>query len=388
MNGVKKVPFVDLQSDYRELKPEIDMAIHSVLDTSAYVLGKAVSAFEADFAEFCHVDHAVGVNSGYSAIELALRANGIGPGDEVITQANTFIATILPILNIGAKPVLVDIDPDSYNLDPEKVAAAVTPATRAIVAVHLYGHPTDMEPILDIAQKHNLLVIEDAAQAHGATYQGRRTGGLGHAAAFSFYPTKNLGAFGDAGAVTTNDPAVAERIRVMRDVGQPVKYRHDMHGFNFRLDSIQAAVLGVKLTRLDAWNANRRRLAQRYNELLAGLPLVTPSAAPWAEHVYHVYVIRVSRRDALQQHLAENGVGTAMHYPIPNHLQKSLAGLGYSQGDFPVTERYADQILSLPMFPAMTDAQQDRVVELIRRFDFGPEAYKSQADPLVGAATD
>ncbi|UCG24983.1 MAG: DegT/DnrJ/EryC1/StrS family aminotransferase [Chloroflexota bacterium] len=322
MNGVKNVPFVDLQADYRELKPEIDIAIQGVLDTSAYVLGKAVSAFEADFADFCSVDHAVGVNSGYSAIEVALRANGIGPGDEVITQANTFIATILPILNIGAKPVLVDIDPVNYNLDPEKVAAAVTPATRAIVAVHLYGHPTDMDPILDIAQRHNLLVIEDAAQSHGATYHGRRTGGLGHAAAFSFYPTKNLGAFGDAGAVTTNDPAVAEKIRVMRDVGQPVKYMHDVHGFNFRLDSIQAAVLGVKLTRLDAWNANRRRLAHRYNELLAGLPVVTPTAAPWAEHVYHVYVIRVSRRDALQQYLSENGVGTAMHYPIPNHLQR------------------------------------------------------------------
>lgn len=388
MNGVKNVPFVDLQSDYRELKPEIDLAIHSVLDTSAYILGKAVSAFEADFAEFCRVDHAVGVNSGYSAIEVALRANGIGPGDEVITQANTFIATILPILNVGARPVLVDIDPDNYNLDPDQVAAAVTPVTRAIVAVHLYGHPTDMDPILDIAQQHNLLVIEDAAQAHGATYRGRRTGGLGHAAAFSFYPTKNLGAFGDGGAVTTNDPAVAEKIRVMRDVGQPVKYMHDVHGFNFRLDSIQAAVLGVKLTRLDAWNANRRRLAQRYNELLAGLPVITPAAAPWAEHVYHVYVIRVSRRDALQQHLSENGVGTAMHYPIPNHLQKSLKHLGYSQGDFPLTERYAGEILSLPMFPAMTEAQQDRVVEAIRRFDFGPEAYKSTSDPLVGAATD
>ena len=383
MNGENKVPFVDLQTDYQELKPEIDAAIQQVLDTSSYILGPAVSAFEPAFADFCQVDHAVGVNSGYSAIELALRALGIGPGDEVITQANTFIATILPIVNVGATPVLVDIEPHYYNLDPLQLESAITPATRAIMPVHLYGHPADMTPILDIAQRHNLLVIEDAAQAHGATHNGRRTGGLGNAAAFSFYPAKNLGAFGDAGALTTNDPDVAQKVRLLSNLGQPVKYLHDLHGFNFRMASVQAAILGVKLTRLEAWNANRRNLARRYNELLAGLPIVTPAEAPWAEHVYHLYIIRTSRRQALQDHLAQHGVASALHYPVPPHLQKALKHLGYGQRDFPLTERYAHEILSLPMYPSMTEAAQDRVVEVLRQFDFGDGIQEPEREMVM-----
>ncbi|MGD8806793.1 MAG: DegT/DnrJ/EryC1/StrS family aminotransferase [Chloroflexota bacterium] len=388
MTPHRNVPFVDLQIQYQELKAEIDAAMQQVLDTSSYILGPAVADFEADFADYCDVSEAIGVDSGYSAVELALRANGIGPGDEVITQANTFIATVLPVLNAGAKPVLVDIHPDNYNLDPSKLEAAITPATRAIVAVHLYGHPADMAPILEIARRHNLVVVEDAAQAHGARYYGHRIGGLGHVAAFSFYPTKNLGAFGDAGAVTTNDPELAEQVRLLRNLGQPVKYVHAQRGFNFRLDSLQAAVLRQKLTRLDSWNAQRQHLARRYDRGLAGLPLVTPTEAPWAEHVYHLYVIRAARRDALQQHLADHGVATALHYPVPLHRQEALQELGYRPGDFPVTERYAQEILSLPMYSGMTEADQDHVIQVIRQFNFGSKPYPAVQPALAASAAD
>lgn len=388
MPSEKTVPFVDLQIQYQELKADIDAAMQQVLDTSSYILGPAVADFESAFADYCDVSEAIGVDSGYSAVELALRANGVGPGDEVITQANTFIATVLPVLNAGAKPVLVDIDPDNFNLDPTRLEAAITPATKAIVAVHLYGHPADMDPILAIARRRNLVVIEDAAQAHGARYHGRRTGGLGHTAAFSFYPTKPLGAFGDAGAVTTNDPEVAEQVRLLRNLGQPVKYLHTMRGFNFRLDSLQAAVLRQKLTRMDAWNAQRRHLARRYDQGLAGLPLATPAEAPWAEHVYHLYVIRTARRDALQKHLADRGVATALHYPVPLHRQEALADLGYQPGDFPITERYAREILSLPMYSGMTDADQDHVIQTIRQFDFGSEPFPASQPAITAAAAD
>ncbi len=388
MPSEKTVPFVDLQIQYHELKAGIDAAMQQVLDTSSYILGPAVAEFEDAFADYCGVSEAIGVDSGYSAVELALRANGVGPGDEVITQANTFIATVLPVLNAGAKPVLVDIDPDNYNLDPGRLEAAITPATKAIVAVHLYGHPADMDPILAIARRHNLVVIEDAAQAHGARYHGRRTGGLGHTAAFSFYPTKPLGAFGDAGAVTTNDPEVAERVRLLRNLGQPVKYLHTMRGFNFRLDSLQAAVLRQKLTRLDAWNAERRHVARRYDQGLAGLPLATPAEASWAEHVYHLYVIRTARRDDLQKHLADRGVATALHYPVPLHAQEALADLGYQPGDFPITERFAQEILSLPMYSGMTEADQDHVIQAIRQFDFGSEPFPASQPAITAAAAD
>jgi dTDP-4-amino-4,6-dideoxygalactose transaminase len=388
MSPQRKVPFVDLRIQYDELRAGIDEAMQQVLDNTSYILGPAVADFEDAFADYCGASQAIGVDSGYSAIELALRANGIGPGDEVITQANTFIATVLPVLNAGARPVLVDIDPVHYNLDPNKLEAAITPATRAIVPVHLYGHPADMDPILEIARRRNLIVIEDSAQAHGARYHGRRTGSLAHTAAFSFYPTKPLGAFGDAGAVTTSDPEIAERVRLLRNLGQPVKYLHAMRGFNFRLDSLQAAVLHQKLTRLDAWNAQRRQLAQRYDRELAGLPLVTPAEAPWAEHVYHLYVIRTARRDALQQHLAGHGVGTAMHYPVPLHRQEALKDLGYTPSDFPIADRYAQEILSLPMYSGMTEADQDYVIQAIRQFDFGSAPFTVAETALAASAAD
>ena len=365
---MKEVPFVDLQAQYQESKLEIDTAIMGVLGRSDYVLGGAVNAFEAEFADYCEASHAVGVDSGYSALELALRAYDIGPGDEVITAANTFIATVLSIISCGAKPVLVDHDPDTYNIDPDRVADAITPATRAIIPVHLYGQPADMDAIWTIAKKHDLVIIEDAAQGHGARYKGQRIGSLGHAAAFSFYPTKNLGAFGDGGAVVTNDGAIADKVRLLRNLGQQVKYHHDIKGFNRRLDTIQAAVLCAKLPKMDSWNAARRRLANLYTEMLSDLPIVTPIEASWAEHVYHVYVVRVTERDALQRHLDEAGIHTALHYPIPLHLQPALADLGYQSGAFPVTEQYADQILSLPMYPHLSESALGTVVSEIRNY--------------------
>jgi len=348
-----KVSFVDLQHEYQGIKDEIDAAITGVLNRSDYVLGKPVHEFEPAFASYCEADHAVGVDSGFSALELILRAYGIGLGDEVITAANTFIATALAISNCGARPVLVDVDPETYNLDPALLENAITPATRAIMPVHLYGQPADMDSILTIAQKHGLRVIEDACQAHGARYKGRRTGSLGDAAAFSFYPSKNLGAYGDGGMVVTNDSAVAEQVRILRNVGQSAKYQHPVKGFNHRLDSIQAAVLCAKLPHLDARNAWRRETAVRYNKLLANTAVTIPTASAWAEHVYHLYIIQVDNRDKLQEHLAEAGIATGIHYPIPIHLQPAYAELGHKPGDFPVTEQLAQRILSLPMYPGI-----------------------------------
>jgi dTDP-4-amino-4,6-dideoxygalactose transaminase len=365
---MRQIPFVDLQAHYQESKKEIDSAIKRVLDRSDYILGGAVAAFEAEFADYCGASHAVGVDSGYSALELALRAFEIGPGDEVITAANTFIATVLPIINVGARPVLVDIEPDTYNLDPVLLSDAVSAATRAIIPVHLYGQPADMDAILSVAKQHDLVVIEDAAQAHGSRYKGQRIGSLGHAAAFSFYPTKNLGAFGDGGAVVTDDGAVAEKIRLLRNLGQPVKYQHEIKGFNHRLDTIQAAILHAKLPKLDAWNAARRRLAHYYTELLSDLPVVTPSEALWAQHVYHVYVVRVKERDALCRHLEQAGISTVLHYPIPLHLQPALKDLDYQSGDFPLTEQYADEIVSLPMYPELSEPALEVVVSEIRKY--------------------
>ena len=287
-----KIPFVDLQTQYRSIQEEVDVAVLGVMQRGDFVLGQAVADFEQAFARYCEADYCVGVDSGYSALELILLGYGIGPGDEVITAANTFIATTLAISNTGATPVLVDAHPETYNIDPALIEAAITPRTKAIMPVHLYGQPADMDPILAIADKHGLLVFEDAAQAHGARYKGRRTGSLGHAAGFSFYPGKNLGAYGDGGAVVTNDADLAERIRMLRNLGMKKKYHHEIKGFNHRLDTIQAAVLNVKLPYLDGWNEGRRRAAERYATLLGELPLVTPAVAPDVEHVYHLYVIR------------------------------------------------------------------------------------------------
>lgn len=361
-----KVPFVDLQFEYQGIKDEVDRAIADVLNRSDYILGAAVADFERAFADYCQADHAVGVDSGFSALELILRAYGIGPGDEVITAANTFIATALAVSNCGARPILVDVDPQTYNLDPTRLESAITLATRAIIPVHLYGQPADMDPILAIARKYNLKVIEDACQAHGARYKGRPTGSLGDAAAFSFYPSKNLGAYGDGGIVVTNDQAVADQVRLLRNIGQTVRYRHEIKGFNHRLDSLQAAVLCTKLPYLDAGNRWRRKTAVSYNNLLADSPIITPFAAAWGEHVYHVYVIQTDNRDALRDDLAKAGIATGIHYPIPIHLQPAYAELPYVQGDFPVTERLAKRILSLPMYPGITQNAVDYTARTIK----------------------
>lgn len=374
------IPFVDLQSQYQSIKAEADAAVLAVMQRGDFVLGGAVVEFERAFAEYCGAKYCVGVDSGYSALELIVRAYGIGPGDEVITAANTFIATTLAISNTGATPVLVDIDPQTYNIDPTKIAAAITPRTKAIMPVHLYGQPVDMDPILAIARKHGLRVFEDAAQAAGARYKGRMVGNLGDAAGFSFYPGKNLGAYGDGGAVVTNDAEIAEKVRLLRNIGQKVKYYHEVKGFNHRLDTMQAAVLLVKLPHLDGWNAQRRRAAATYRELLADLPFATPAPADYAEHIFHLYVVRVNNREALMDHLRERGIASGLHYPIPIHLQPAYGELGYKQGDFPITEAYAETILSLPIFPELDDDKVAYVVEAIRDF------FQSHPDEMLAQA--
>jgi dTDP-4-amino-4,6-dideoxygalactose transaminase len=351
-----RVPLVDLQAQHHEIGAEIGAAIEGVVARGDFILGTAVERFEARFAEYIGTRHAVGVGTGLAAIELALHALGIGPGDEVITAANTFIATVLAIAAAGAKPVLVDCNRESYTLDPAALAAAVGPRTRAIVPVHLYGQPADLDGVVAVARRHNLAVIEDAAQAHGARYRGQRVGCAGHVAAFSFYPSKNLGAFGDAGLIVTNDDAVADKIRRLRNYGQRAKYDHSVLGTNSRLDTLQAAVLDVKLPRLDGWNDARRRHAAAYAAELGG-HVHTPAAASHIEHVYHLYVIETGHREAVRQRLRAREVETGIHYPVPVHLQEACAHLGYRAGDFPVTEAAAARILSLPMYPELSDDQ-------------------------------
>jgi dTDP-4-amino-4,6-dideoxygalactose transaminase len=362
------VPFVDLQGSYTALKDEIDAAMHNVLARSDFVLGAAVTEFEEAFAEYCDVDHAVGVDSGFSALELTLRSHGIGHGDEVITAANTFIATAGAIHAVGARPVLVDVTPDTYTIDPDQVAAAVTPATKALLPVHLYGHPADMDALAAIAERHGLAVFEDACQAHGARYRQRRAGSLGDAAAFSFYPSKNLGAFGDGGMIVTDDAEVASNLRKLRNLGTSTKYHHEIIGFNRRLDTLHAAVLNAKLRHLDADNASRRQTAALYAELLADLPVVTPVTRGDVEHVFHLYVIEVEERQSLQAQLEAAGVATGIHYPVPIHLQPAYRSLGYSPGSFPVTERSARRILSLPLSPDMPLEAIAHTAASMRRF--------------------
>ncbi|CAA9279980.1 MAG: Bacillosamine/Legionaminic acid biosynthesis aminotransferase PglE; 4-keto-6-deoxy-N-Acetyl-D-hexosaminyl-(Lipid carrier) aminotransferase [uncultured Chloroflexi bacterium] len=370
----EKVPLVDLSAEYASINGEIDAAIQDVIARTAFVRGPFARAFESQWATYCGASHAVGCANGTVAIELALRALGIGPGDEVITTPLTFIATVESIVHAGATPVLAEIDPRTCNLSPEATKAAITPRTKAIVPVALYGQPADMGAFRHIADTHGLLVVEDSAQAQGAAWAGRRTGsdGVADATTFSFYPGKNLGAYGDAGAVTTADPALADRILRLSDHGRAEKYTHDQVGFNSRLDGIQAAVLSAKLPRLDAWNAARRRLAQRYDTLLAGAVqrglLRTVEQAPDARGVYHLYVVRVAAppagagRDAVLASLRDAGIEAGVHYPVPLHLQPALAHLGYGDGAFPEAERASREALSLPIFPLMTEAQQDRVV--------------------------
>ncbi|KAA3620029.1 MAG: DegT/DnrJ/EryC1/StrS family aminotransferase [Calditrichaeota bacterium] len=362
------VPFVDLVTQYQGLKDQIVPAMENIMSKAQFIMGEDVRLFEQEFADYCNTEFAIGVDSGTSALELALRAFAIGAGDEVITVANTFIATTLAISSAGAKPVLIDIHPETNNIDVTKIEAAITDRTRAIMPVHLYGQPVDMDAITEIAKKHDLLVIEDACQAHGAQYKGRRAGSLSDAAAFSFYPGKNLGAYGDGGALVTNNAKVAEKLTLLRDYGQKQKYHHLIKGYNRRLDTLQAAVLRAKLPYLDAWNEARRKNAARYSTLLQNNETITPIDADFAESVYHLYVIRVQKRDALLAHLHQKGVGAGIHYPIPIHLQQAYADLGYQKGDFPITEKYADEIISLPMFPELNEEQINYTVEVLKEF--------------------
>lgn len=363
-----EVPFVDLGADYELRKDEIDAAMSQVLGRSDFILGEALSALETAFADFCGVRHAIGVDSGFSALELILRAHELGPGDEVITAANTFVATVAAIEAVGAKPVLVDVVPTTHTIDPDLARGAITPATRAIIAVHLYGQAAEMEAIYDIGQECGLHVFEDACQAHGARYHGRRAGTLGDAAAFSFYPSKNLGAFGDGGMITLDQDEVAGRLRALRNLGSSVKYDHDIKGFNRRLDTLQAAVLAVKLRYLDADNEKRRQAAGVYDRLLIDVPVATPTVMGRSEHVFHLYVVEVEERARLQSYLQRAGVRTGIHYPIPIHLQRAYRSLGRGPGTFPVTERAAQRILSLPMYPTISSAALAHTAGAIRAF--------------------
>ena len=360
------VPFVDLKAQYRSIKPEVRDAIDRVLDSQHFILGPEVTAFETEFAAYCQVEQTIGVNTGTSALHLALLAAGIGAGDEVITVPFTFVATAAAIVYTGATPVFVDIDPVSFTMDPGQIEGAITPRTRAILPVHLYGQMADMDPIMDIARRHNLLVIEDACQAHGAEYKGKRAGSIGDLGCFSFYPGKNLGAYGEGGAVSTNNPEYAHKIRMLRDWGAERKYHHDLKGYNFRLEEIQAAVLRVKLRHLETWTDARRAHATRYNDLLALSAVERPREVAYCRHVYHVYAVRTGQRAALQRVLSEQGIQTGIHYPIPVHLLGAHADLGHADGDFPHSEKAAAEVLSLPMFAELTDEQIEHVAASIR----------------------
>lgn len=366
-----QVPFLDLKYTYMALKEELDAAYHRVMESGWYILGEEVEAFEQEFADFVGARHCVGVGNGLEALHLILRAYGIGPGDEVIVPANTYIATWLAVTYAGATPVPVEPVERTYNLDPALIEAAITPRTRAIIAVHLYGQTADMDPINEIARRHGLKVIEDAAQAHGARYKGRRAGSLGDAAGWSFYPGKNLGAFGDAGAVTTDDDDLARRVRSLRNYGSQVKYYNEFKGFNSRLDPLQAAFLRVKLPHLDAWNQRRAVIAARYLEAFANLPLILPYVPPWAEPVWHLFVVRHPERDRLQRYLAKQGIGTLIHYPVPPHLQNAYADMGFHEGAFPITEAIHREVLSLPMGPHLSEGEQGYVINCVHSFLMG-----------------
>ncbi|MBU1136567.1 MAG: DegT/DnrJ/EryC1/StrS family aminotransferase [Nanoarchaeota archaeon] len=363
-----EIPFVDLKSQYKAIKEEIDSAIRSILENTAFILGEAVENFEKSFAEYCNKKFSIGLNSGTSALQLALIASGVKLGDEVITVPNTFIATAEAISMVGAKPVFVDIEPKTCTIDVSKIESAITEKTKAIIPVHLYGQPADMKPILEIAEKHNLIVIEDACQAHGAEYKGKKLP-ISDIGCFSFYPGKNLGAYGEAGAVVTDNPELAEKIKILRDHGQEKKYIHKIKGFNARIEGIQGAVLGVKLKYLEEWNEKRRKNAQLYNELLKDLnEIIIPHEAEYSKHIYHLYVIKAKNRDKLQEFLKQKGVSSGLHYPVPIHLQEAYSDLNYNKGDFPITESCVNEILSLPMFPELSEEQIKYIVDSIKEF--------------------
>ena len=361
------IPFVDLKAQYAGIKTEVNAAIQGILDSCQFTLGAEVAEFEKEFAGYSGAEIGVGVNTGTSALHLALLAADIGPGDEVITVPFTFVATVAAIVYTGATPVLVDIDPVTFTMDPAVLEAAITPRTKAVMPVHLYGQMADMDPILAVARKHKLVVIEDAAQAHGAEYKGRRAGSVGDMGCFSFYPGKNLGAYGEGGMVVTDNPEYARKIRMLRDWGAEKKYQHVLKGYNYRLEGIQGAVLRVKLRHLEAWTEARRAAAARYDEALAGSGVATPRALAHNRHVYHIYAIRTSNRQAWMDALAAQDIQSGIHYPIPVHLLPAYADLGYKSGDFPQSEAAASEVMSLPMFPELTAAQTDTVSAAIRK---------------------
>jgi dTDP-4-amino-4,6-dideoxygalactose transaminase len=360
------VPFLDLKAQYHQLKPEIDAAVLRAIESTHYVLGPEVAAFEKRFADYCGIDHCLAVNSGTSALHLALLAAGVGPGDEVITVSMTFVATTAAVLYSGARPVFVDVDPVTWTMDPALIEAAITPRTKAIMPVHLHGLMADMDPIMEIARRHGLAVIEDAAQAHGAEYKGRRAGSIGDLGCFSFYPGKNLGAYGEGGAVVTSQPELARKVALLRDWGPESKYNHVVAGYNYRMDGVQGAVLNVKMNHIEAWTEARRALARDYDRRLAELSTIRPQPPSHCRHVYHVYALCLPRRDETSSALQRAGIATGIHYPMPVHLQKAYAGLGYGSGDFPVSERLARQFLSLPIYPEL---QPEQVIEVVAQLE-------------------
>ena len=360
------IPYLDLKAQYAGIRDEINAAVQRVLESAQFVLGDEVAAFEHAFARYCGATDALGVNSGTSALHLALLAAGVGPGDEVITVPFTFVATVSAICYTNARPVFVDVDPEYYTMDPSRLEAAMTPRTKAIVPVHLYGQPADMDAILEIGNRRGIPVVEDAAQAHGADYHGRRCGSMGAVSAFSFYPGKNLGAYGEGGAVVSSVPHIVKTVRMLRDWGAARKYEHTLKGFNYRMDGIQGAILGVKMKYIEAWTEARRSRAALYALQLQDLPMQLPRERAGCRHVYHVYAVRTRDRQRLQAALLERGIQTGIHYPIPVHLQPAHADLGYARGDFPVSERLADEVLSLPLYPELTDAQVNDVASALR----------------------
>jgi dTDP-4-amino-4,6-dideoxygalactose transaminase len=362
-----QVPYLDLKAQYRSVKAEIDAAVSRVLENAQFVLGPEVAEFEREFAADCGTSESIALNSGTSALHLALLAAGVGPGDEVITVSFTFVASVAAILYTGARPVLVDIDPQTFTMDPSQLEAAISRRTKAILPVHLYGQSADMDSILAVARRHGLVVIEDAAQAHGAKYRDRPVGSLGDIACFSFYPTKNLGAYGEGGAVTTNNPEYAKKIRVLRDWGQDSKYHHVLRGYNYRMEGLQGAILRVKLRHLARWTEARRAIAAQYDRLLADCGVELPVEKPWARHVYHLYTLRSEDRDGLQSALKSEGIQTAVHYALPAHLQPAYADLGYGPGSLPQSEAAAQQVLSLPIYPELPEAGIAKVVAAVKK---------------------
>jgi dTDP-4-amino-4,6-dideoxygalactose transaminase len=356
------IPFLDLKAQHREIGPEIEAAVVRAIGSAQFVLGPEVAAFEDRFASYCNVRHCIAVNSGTSALHLALLATGVGPGDEVITVSMTFVATTAAILYCGAKPVFVDVDPVTWTMNPSLIEAAITPRTKAILPVHLHGLMANMDAIMEIARRHDLVVIEDAAQAHGAEYNGRRAGSIGDVGCFSFYPGKNLGAYGEGGAVVSNHSEFAQRISLLRDWGQESKYNHVVHGYNYRMDGIQGAVLNVKMNYIEAWTEARRSIASSYDHLLEKCRCRRPAPPPHCRHVYHVYAVGLARRDEAQKALQAAGIGIGIHYPVPVHLQKAYASLGYGAGDFPITELLAKQFLSVPIYAELRPEQVSEVV--------------------------